>query len=407
MLSPEPAEPQPPPQRPSLLDIFLVALRLGLTSFGGPVAHLGYFHAEYVVRRKWVDEKAYADLMALCQFLPGPASSQLGFGIGMARGGIPGGFSAWLGFTLPSAILMIAFGCGVNALGAMHETGGLRGLKLVAVAVVAQAILGMAKKLCPNRASATVAIFAAGAVLLWPAGGCQIAAIALGGVLGWMLYRKAEEPLPSTSQSMKFNSRQSIFALTLFFGLLLGLPILAAAFPKMGLAYFDSYYRAGALVFGGGHVVLPLLKAQAVTPGWVSENSFLAGYGAAQALPGPLFTFAAYLGTIAKLPPNGVPGGLLALGAIFLSPLLLMIGVIPMWEMLRKKPAAAAVLKGANAAVVGVLVAAFYDPVWTGSVHSAPDFVLALAAFGALVFWSCPPWLVVALGALGGWWFLK
>ena len=392
--------------RHSRLEIFQVALRLGLTSFGGPVAHLGFYHNEYVIRRKWIDETTYAHLVALCQFLPGPASSQLCFSIGMARGGLTGGLLAWLGFTLPSAVLMIAFGYGVNALGAMGETHWLHGLKIAAVAVVAQAVWVMAKKLCPDRSRVTVALVAACVVLQCPLALSQFCVIACGGIAGWYLFGK-DEAEPGPLQSMKSVSyTQGAIALAAFFSLLIGLPILASVLPNKALSYADAFYRSGALVFGGGHVVLPLLKAEVVKPGWVSENVFLAGYGIAQALPGPLFAFAGYLGAVAKFEPNGVTGGLLCLTAIFLSPLLLLVGVMPFWEHLRRQPAAQACLKGTNAAVVGVLLAAFYNPVWTSGVNNPRDFILALASFGLLVFWNWPPWLIVILAALTGWAFL-
>jgi chromate transporter len=402
---PETMHETPQPRHPRL-EIFQVALRLGLSSFGGPVAHLGFFHREYVIRRKWIDELTYAHLVALCQFLPGPASSQVCFSIGMARGGLPGGLLAWLGFTLPSAVLMIAFGYGVNALGAVGETNWLRGLKIAAVAVVAQAVWTMAAKLCPDRSRATVALVGACVVLLWPAAFSQICIIACGGIAGWFLFGKDAAETRPVDPLKSVSYAHGVIALAVFFLLLIGLPVLASVVPNSGLSYADAFYRSGALVFGGGHVVLPLLKTAVVQPGWVAENDFLAGYGIAQALPGPLFTFAGYLGTVAKSQPNGVIGGLLCLTAIFLSPLLLLVGVMPFWENLRRQAAAQASLKGTNAAVVGVLLAAFYDPVWTSSIHHPRSFILALASFGLLVFWNCPPWLVVILAAVMGWAFL-
>ncbi len=402
MSAPSPAE-TVETSKPSLLEIFLVALRLGLTSFGGPVAHVGFFRAEYVLRRKWLDDAAFADLLALCQFLPGPASSQLGFSIGLARAGLAGGFLAWLGFTLPSAALMIAFAYGVGSIGSQVGAGGLHGLKIAAVAVVAQAVWAMATRLCPDRARVTLALLAALTILAWPVTGAPAAVIALGAAAGWLLFRGNRAPLAPAPLPVRLSRWESLGSLGLLVGLVLALPALATAIPSQGLRYFDSFYRCGALVFGGGHVILPVLKNEVVRPGWVSENDFLAGYGAAQALPGPLTTFAAFLGTIAKQAPHGWVGGLLCMTAIFLAPILLVIGVIPFWDKLRQKAGAQAALDGANAVVVGVLLAAFYDPVWTSGIRKPQDFGLALVCFGLLVFWNCPPWVVVMLAAAGGW----
>ncbi|MFA6562575.1 MAG: chromate efflux transporter [Verrucomicrobiia bacterium] len=384
-------------------EIFLVALRLGLTSFGGPVAHLGFFHSEYVVRRKWLDEAAYADLVALCQFLPGPASSQIGIGIGLTRGGLPGGLAAWLGFTLPSALAMIAFACGVAALGDVSHAGWLRGLKVAAVAVVAQAVWAMAVKLCPDRTRVTLALLAAICVLAWPSSLGQVLVIALGGAAGWFLFRRMETPPVSATLACTPSRAMGVAHLAAFFALLAALPAAAAFFKSQALAYFDVFYRCGSLVFGGGHVVLPLLQTGVVPPGWVSNDTFLAGYGAAQAVPGPLFTFAAYLGAAMQSAPNGWAGGFLCLAAVFLPSWLLMVGAMPFWDAFRKKPAAQAALKGTNAAVVGLLLAALYHPVWTSGIHDAREFILGLAAFGLLVFWERPAWLVVLLAAAGGW----
>ncbi len=397
----------------SLGEIFVVALRLGCTSFGGPVAHLGYFHAEYVQRRRWLSEAAYADLVALCQFLPGPASSQLGFAIGLLRGGLPGGLLAWLGFTLPSAVAMTLCGYGVAALGdGASHAGWLRGLKLAAVAVVAQAVWTMATRLCPDRVRASVAFVACALALVLSAHAwTQAAVLAVGGLFGWAFLRvdlALPTPAPTAALTvLGLGRRGALAALALFFVLLLGLPWLRAATGSPGVAVFDGFYRSGALVFGGGHVVLPLLQAETVPPGWISRDRFLAGYGLAQAVPGPLFTFAAYLGASLTAPrPRGWAGALLCLGAIYLPTGLLVAGVLPFWEGVRRRAGARGILQGANAAVVGLLLAALYQPVWTSAVQAPADFVLALAAFGLLVFWKCPPWLVVGLAAAVGSWLL-
>lgn len=397
----------------SWLEIFAAALKLGCTSFGGPLAHLGYFHEEYVQRRRWLSEAAYADLVALCQFLPGPASSQLGFSIGLLRGGLPGGLLAWLGFTLPSAVAMTFCGYGVAAIGDLSHAGWLKGLKLAAVAVVAQAVWTMATRLCPDRVRASVALAASGIALALAANAwAQVVVLAAGGLFGWAFLRMDTRVQPPMSSDVALavpglGRKRALMALALFFVLLFGLPALRSAWGNQALAVFDSFYRSGALVFGGGHVVLPLLQAETVTPGWVANDRFLAGYGLAQAIPGPLFTFAAYLGTALTGPrPHGWAGAILCLGAIFLPTGLLVAGVLPFWETLRRRPNAQATLRGANAAVVGLLLAALYQPVWTSAVHSAPDFILVLAAFGLLVFWKCRPWLVVGLAAAAGAWFL-
>jgi chromate transporter len=375
-------------------------MRLGLTSFGGPIAHLGYFRDEYVVRRRWIDEAQYADLVALCQFLPGPASSQVGMAIGILRGGLLGGFAAWLGFTLPSAVALVAFAYGLQAIG-FAETGWLHGLKVVAVAVVAQAVWGMGRSLAPDRARASLALVAALVVLASRTALTQILTIAVAGIVGWMLFR-APATTVSTHGRVAISRGLAIAALILFLALLVGLPVARHVAPGQALAVFDSFYRAGSLVFGGGHVVLPLLQAEVVPPGWVTNEEFIAGYGAAQAVPGPLFTFAAYLGAVMGPPPNGWVGALLCLVAVFLPSFLLVIGALPFWEDLRSRPAAQAALKGVNAAVVGLLLAALYHPVWTAGITRAADFALAAAAFLLLFMWKTPPWLVVILCAVGG-----
>jgi chromate transporter len=386
--------------------IFFVFLKLGLTSFGGPVAHLGFFREELVKRRRWLKEESYADLVALCQFLPGPASSQVGYAIGLMRGGTLGGLAAWLGFTLPSAALLIGFAYGVSALGNLQDAGWLHGLKIAAVAVVATAVWGMAVQLCPDRRRTTLALLAAMAALAWPTSVTQILIIAAGGILGWILYRDTAGMPVIDPHAPSFSQRQGAICLTAFFALLFGLPLLSAWFAYAPLQVFDSFYRAGSLVFGGGHVVLPLLQAEVVPPGWISDDAFLAGYGAAQAVPGPLFTFAAYLGAAMAPAPGGWLGGLWALVAIFLAPLLLVQGVLPFWESLRRVPAAQAALRGTNAAVVGLLLAALYNPVWTKGILNTSDFIIGLAAFGLLHFWKAPPWLVVLLATAAGLVFL-
>jgi chromate transporter len=373
---------------------------LGLTSFGGPIAHLGYFRDEYVVRRKWIDEQSYADLVALCQFLPGPASSQVGIGIGIIRAGLLGGIASWIGFTMPSAIAMILFGLGVQSF-SVGDAGWLHGLKIVAVAVVAQAVWGMARSLCPDRERGTMAILAAIAMLIWPIPVGQVLIIAVAGLVGWRLLEAPTAP-PSHAVRVPLSRRLAVVAWTLFFGLLIVLPLLRQAVPSQALAVFDSFYRVGSLVFGGGHVVLPLLYAEVVPTGWVTNEQFVAGYGAAQAVPGPLFTFSAYLGTVMQQPPNGVAGGLLALFAVYLPTFFMTAGALPFWDTLRARPSFQSALRGINAAVVGILTAALYTPIWTSAIMRPADFALGLAAFGLLVLWKLPPWLVVVLTAVGG-----
>lgn len=384
----------------SPLEVLGVATRLGLTSFGGPIAHLGYFREEYVVRRRWLDERSYADLVALCQFLPGPASSQVGIAIGMLRAGLLGGLAAWLGFTLPSALLLTLFAYGVRAAG-VGDAGWLHGLKVVAVAVVAQAVWGMARSLAFDRERATIAILAAVVALLWPSALGQVLIIAVAGVVGWRLLSATASPL-ALGVRAPFGHRLALASWATFVGLLVGLPLLRRAVPFEAVAVFDSFFRAGSLVFGGGHVVLPLLQAEVVPPGWVTREQFVAGYGAAQAVPGPLFTFAAYLGALIEPGPNGWRGAALALVAVFLPSFLLVMGTLPLWEALRTRAGFQAALQGINAAVVGLLLAALYQPVWTSAIMGPADFGLALVAFGLLALWRWPPWLVVVLTALGG-----
>lgn len=381
-------------------EVLAAATRLGLTSFGGPVAHLGYFHEEYVRRRQWVDEQRYADLVALCQFLPGPASSQVGIAVGIARAGLPGAVAAWIGFTLPSAIALVLFAYGLARAG-VTDAGWLHGLKLAAVAVVATAVWGMGRSLAPDRARATIAVAAAIAALAAPTAPVQVAIIVAAGVVGWRL-------LPADGSRLVPHARVGIprglgvASLAIFFALLVALPLARQWSTSNALAVFDSFFRTGSLVFGGGHVVLPLLQAEVVPPGWVTDQEFLAGYGAAQAVPGPLFTFAAYLGTVIRPGPSGVAGATLALAAIFLPSFLLVIGVLPYWDDVRGRAGFQAALRGINAAVVGILLAALYHPVWTSAVTTRADLIIALAAFALLMFWKVPPWLVVVLCALAG-----
>ncbi|HWB50507.1 MAG TPA: chromate efflux transporter [Stellaceae bacterium] len=384
----------------SPFEVFRIFLRLGLTSFGGPVAHLGYFRAEFVARRRWLDEAAFADIVALCQFLPGPASSQTGLSIGIMRAGLPGALAAWLGFTMPSALALTAFGYGVGWVGNLPHAPWLHGLKIVAVAVVANALWGMARNLCPDRARATIAVAAAIAATALPSAVGQVAAIAGGGLIGWRLLEGGDVGSGSAALTVRIPRAWSVPAGMLFLILLFGLPLLKAAVPSQALAEFDSFYRSGALVFGGGHVVLPLLQAEVVPSGWVSNDAFLAGYGAAQAVPGPLFTFAAYLGTVMGPAPNGWLGALICLVAIFLPSPLLLIAALPYWETLRRRPAVQSVLRGVNAAVVGILLAALYNPVWTSAIFTPRDFATGIVAFLMLAVWSMPPWLVVIFGAL-------
>ncbi|MBX8559894.1 chromate efflux transporter [Pseudomonas cichorii] len=382
--------------------VFLIFLRLGLTSFGGPIAHLGYFRDEFVVRRQWLSERSYADLVALCQCLPGPASSQAGMALGLFRSGYTGALAAWLGFTLPSAIAMILFATGIATYGNAMPAGVLHGLKVVAVAVVAQAVWGMARNLCSDVARITLMTVATCLVLLVPTAWGQMGVIFVAAITGLLLFKpsqgEAHDPLP-----MPIRPRAGLLWLTLFIALLVSLPLLSALFPNPILSMIDAFYRTGSLVFGGGHVVLPLLQAEVVLSGKVDNDTFLAGYGVVQAIPGPLFTFAAFLGASMNQAPNGWTGGLIALLAIFAPSFLLVMGALPFWERLRRSPRTQAALAGINAAVVGLLLAALYQPVWTSAILTPQDFALALVALVALMFWKLPPWLVVTgSGVVGG-----
>jgi chromate transporter len=401
MVAREQGQPHPRSGSGSAAEVLGVSLKLGLTSFGGPIAHIGYFHEEYVRRRGWLDDRTYADLVALCQFLPGPASSKVGIAIGLSRAGYAGALAAWLGFTMPSALALVLFGYGVEWLGGAAGAGWLHGLKVAAVAVVAQAVLAMMRSLAPDRERATLAVGAAAMVLALPTAWGQIAAIAVGAVAGLTLLRGAA-PGDHVALPHAVSRRVGIAAIAMFFTILFGLPLLTTVIPSHSLRLFDAFYRAGSLVFGGGHVVLPLLQASVVPPGWVGNDAFLAGYGAAQAVPGPLFTFAAYLGTVMGPRPNGWLGAALCLAAMFLPAFLLVIGPLPFWDDLRRRPWAQSALRGVNAAVVGLLLAALYRPVWTAAITGAAEFALGITAFLLLFMWKAPPWLVVALCAVAG-----
>ena len=382
---------------------FWAFLRLGLTSFGGPIAHLGYFRDDLVARRRWMSDKAYADLVALCQFLPGPASSQVGFAMGLHRAGPLGALAAFLAFTLPSAILMVAFAFGAALFEGVIGAGLLTGLKIVAVAIVAQAVWGMAKTLTPDARRASIAVVAAVVALLLAGSIGQVLAIVLGAVAGLLLCRSAPAGIGDTGL-MRFpvSRTAGVVSLVAFVVILLGMPILAALSSNGAVSLFDTFYRAGALVFGGGHVVLPLLQAGVVETGWVSPEQFLAGYGAVQAMPGPLFTFSAYLGTLSSVGPGGVLGAAIALVAIFLPGFLVLVGVLPFWNALRGRTWMQSLMRGANAAVVGILGAALYDPLFTTGIVGVGSFSLALVCFVLLIAWKLPPWAVVLIGGAGG-----
>ncbi|MGG4167905.1 chromate transporter [Rossellomorea vietnamensis] len=380
----------------TLMEILIISTRLGFTSFGGPVAHLGYFHEEYVRRRKWMDEKSYADLVALCQFLPGPASSQVGMGIGIMRAGVLGGIVSFLGFTLPSVVALVLFALVLQGMG-VTDAGWIHGLKIVAVAIVGHAVLGMAQKLTPDLKRKAIALLALVVILMWQTAFSQVAVILLSALVGFLLY-KHHASGEEAKVKIPISRRLAVICLLIFFGLLILLPIIREATTLEWVALFDSFYRSGSLVFGGGHVVLPLLEREFVPTGWLTEEQFLAGYGAAQAVPGPLFTFAAYIGAVI----NGWKGGMLATVAIFLPAFLLITGTLPFWDSLRQNPKIKGALMGVNAAVVGILIAAFYHPIFTSSIQAPVDFAFAAILFSMLVYWKLPPWMVVIAGALGG-----
>lgn len=380
----------------NLLEILIVSTRLGLSSFGGPTAHLGYFHEEYVRRKKWMDEKSYADLVALAQFLPGPASSQVGMGVGLMRGGVTGGLISFIGFTLPSVIVLIAFALLLTNYD-VADAGWIRGLKIVAVAVVAHAVMGMAKKLAPDLKRKALVLFALIATLMWQTAFTQVGVILIAALIGFIIYRN-HTVADDDETRFPISKKIASVCLILFFALLFLLPVIKEATGSYWIAVFDSFYRSGSLVFGGGHVVLPLLEQELVPKGWVTQEEFLAGYGATQAVPGPLFTFAAYLGAVM----NGWFGGLFATAAIFLPAFLLIVGALPFWDSLRNNKKVKGAIMGVNAAVVGILISAFYTPIWTSSIIEPVDFALAAVLFSMLVFWKLPPWVVVVSGAIGG-----
>ncbi len=382
-------------------EVLKAFLLLGLTSFGGPVAHLGYFRTEFVARRKWLDEQAYADLVALCQFLPGPASSQVGFALGLLRAGPWGAAAAWLAFTLPSALILMLFAHGAAVMEGPVGRGIIHGLKIVAVAIVAHAVWGMARNLCPDRQRATIALVAALIVMLVSGPLGQVAAIVAGALAG-MWWCRGHSVSGANHRHFSVSRTAGGVALTLFVVFLGGLPLLTWITGSQTLDVIDAFYRAGALVFGGGHVVLPLLEAEVVQSDWVSSDAFLTGYGAAQAVPGPLFTFAAYLGAVLDTVPNGLTGATIALLAIFLPGMLLLVGILPFWNTFRQLAGAQALMRGANAAVVGILGAALYQPVWTSAILGPYDFALALTGFGLLTVWKLPAWAVVMLVGSGG-----
>ena len=389
------------PQSHSPFEVLRVFFKLGLISFGGPVAHIGYFRDEFVTRRRWLDDGTYTDLVALCQFLPGPASSQVGFSIGLIRAGYLGGLAAWTGFTLPSAIALVFFAYGVHALTGPVGIGLLHGLGLVAVAIVAQAVFGMARTLCPDRRRASIAVLAMVLILYSGSSIAQIGAILLGGAAGLLLCR-TPGPFSNAPMPIPVSRRVGLASLTTFVLLLAGPPVLLRYGSQPGVALFDAFYRSGALVFGGGHVVLPLLRDAFVPPGWVTDSTFLAGYGAAQAVPGPLFTFAAYLGAVVGPAPHGLAGAALGLIGIFLPGILVMVGTLPFWDTLRSRAGAQAAMRGVNAAVVGLLGAALYNPVWTSSIGTTGDLVVALIGFALLTAWRARPLWVVIMGAFAG-----
>lgn len=381
----------------SIIEILFVSTKLGLTSFGGPIAHLGYFHQEYIRRRQWLGDREYADLVALAQFLPGPASSQVGIGIGLMRGGLLGALFAWIGFTLPSALALSLFALLFQGMG-MESLGWIHGLKIVAVAIVAQAVLSMGQKLITNRSKAVITLLAVTTTLLWQTAYSQIIVILLAGLIGFLLFKNKDHDRSVTGGRLPVSRTLGLCCLIFFFILLVVLPIIRQLTSTEWLAHFDLFYRAGSLVFGGGHVVLPLLEREIVTAGWMSGQEFIAGYGAAQAVPGPLFTFASYLGAIM----NGWTGALVATIAIFLPAFLLIVGTLPFWDQLRRNRFAQGALQGINAAVVGILAAALYDPIWTSSIRSIYDVLLAVLLFVMLQLWKLPPWVIVVTGAICG-----
>ncbi|MEH7401013.1 MULTISPECIES: chromate transporter [Bacillaceae] len=379
-----------------LLEILIVSTKLGLTSFGGPIAHLGYFREEYVRRKKWIDDQNYADLVALSQFLPGPASSQVGIGIGLIRAGVLGGIVSFIGFTLPSVIALILFALLLQDMD-LKNSGWIHGLKLVAVPIVAQAILGMVKNLTPDLKRKALALFAMIATLIWQTTFTQIAVILISSICGYFLYQDNENS-DKTGLVTNISKKVSIICLAIFFILLVLLPLISSFTSSKWISIFDSFYRSGSMVFGGGHVVLPLLEREFVPTGWLNKETFLAGYGVTQAVPGPLFTFASYLGTVMM----GWRGGLIATIAIFLPAFLLILGTLPFWASMRRSSKLRRVLLGVNAAVVGILISAFINPIWISSVFSIVDFLIVAVLFSMLVMMKLPPWVIVLVGAISG-----
>jgi len=384
----------------SIATVFTAALKLGLTSFGGPVAHLAYFHDEYVRRRGWIEEQSYTDLVALCQMLPGPASSQVGMAIGMHRAGIPGGIASWLGFTLPSAALITAFALLLHGTGAIGA-GLIHGLLIVAVAVVGNAVISMARNQAAGPLRAVIAACSLAAMLLVPSPLTQIGVILFGAAAGALFMRSASAP-PPTEFHVPIRRATAVISLLLFVLLLGLLPLAASLSGARSVAMIDSFYRSGALVFGGGHVVLPLLEQLVVGPGWMDQTRFLAGYAAAQAVPGPLFSFSAYLGASMNGAPSGVAGAAIALLSIYLPSFLLLIGALPLWAAIRRHQSMQAVVRGIGPAVVGLLAAALYMPVFTAAIRAPADLALAGVAFALLVGVKAPAWLVVIAGAVCG-----
>lgn len=383
-------------QKHSLLEILGASLKLGLTSFGGPVAHLGYFKNEYIDKRKWLDDKTYADIIALCQFLPGPASSQAGIAIGILRGGLLGGIISWIGFTIPSVLILMLFAQAFQAF-SIGDANWIASLKIVAAAVVLHAILGMGKSLTPDKPRIAIAIIAMFIMLWFPSAIVQIAVIFGAGILGYFLFsRNTASKVEAFTVSI--NKVQGIIALSIFLLLLIVLPIMAILFNNQYISIFDTFFRVGSIVFGGGHVVLPLLEQEVVPNGFLTSNEFLAGYGMAQAVPGPLFTFASYIGTMM----SGIAGGLIATVAMFFPSFLLIIGAIPFLSELRQKRSFQGILAGVNASVVGILLAAFYNPVFSSAITDAKDFSLAVILFALLYMWKTPAWLIVVIGVVLG-----
>lgn len=388
------------------LELFFTFLRLGLTSFGGPVAHLSYFHDEFVKKKKWIDEHAYADLVALCQFLPGPASSQVGMAIGLGRAGVLGAITAWIGFTIPSAIILVLFGLGMTHLDLSSHEGWIHGLKIAAVSVVAQAVYGMGRKLCPDKERLFIAVVSSAIVLLFNSAAIQVLVLVCAGILGSYFFKDAKE-LPHVPMESGLKKRTGVFLLISFGAILISLPLLRSIVHSQTINLFDSFFRAGSLVFGGGHVVLPLLQSEVVTTGWISKDLFMAGYGLAQAIPGPLFTFSAYLGAVSSIAPNGWLGGAICLIAAFLPSFLLVGGVLPFWEKLRGISKIRQAMMGINAAVVGILLAALYHPVWTSAIFTIKDFSLAFIGFLLLEYWKLSSWIVVLISAIVGFYLLN